>query len=256
MVSSVAVDHHDGVLSVRLTRPEKKNALTGEMYAAIADAFDRVKNDPSLNVLTLTGSGDSFTSGNDIADFLSSSDTTGERPVTRFLSALAHFPKPIIVGVNGLAVGIGVTMLLHCDVVLASENASFRLPFVDLGLVPEAASSLLLPRLIGYQRTASLMMCGDTLTADEAKSLGLVRTICRQDELSTELDKLATALARKPPRAIQLTKRLLKGDTTPVADRMKEETSYFQDQLKSAEAREAMLAFREKRAPDFSKLRG
>jgi len=254
MTERIITQLRERVLHVQFNRPDKKNALTGQMYGALSDALESAEQDAAVRIVSLTGSGDSFTAGNDLDDFLSGSRSEGEQPAARFLRLLSAFPKPVVAAVNGLAVGIGVTMLLHCDIVIASDKATFRVPFVDLGLVPEAASSLLLPRLAGHQRTASLMMCGEILDAAGAKNIGLVRSTHAPEELNAELMSVASAMAAKPPRAMRLTKALLKGRTTTVDDRMKEEMAHFRSQLDSAEAREAMLAFKEKRKPDFSKF--
>ena len=251
----VAIQTSDGVLSARFERAEKKNALTGAMYDAIANALEEAESDPDIRVVTLTGSGDSFTAGNDIDDFLNGPPRTGERPAPRFLRVLSSFSKPVVAAVNGLAVGIGTTMLLHCDIVLASETASFRLPFVNLGLVPEAASSLLLPSLVGHQRAAGLMFCDDVLNASEARDLGLVRSVHAPDQLLQELGQIARKIASKPPRAVKLTKSLLRNNPGAVHTQMQREMQFFQPPLTSGEAKEAMLAFKEKRKPDFSKFR-
>jgi enoyl-CoA hydratase/carnithine racemase len=245
------------VLTIQFNRIDKKNALTGEMYNTVSDELARANSDPQIRAVILTGTGDSFTSGNDIEDFVKRDPDNAERPASRFLDTISTFSKPIIAGVNGLAVGIGVTMLLHCDIVFASESASFRVPFVDLGLVPEAASSLLLPRLAGYHRAASLFLCGEILDARAASAMGLVQSVHPGGELLSQLEKTARLLASKPPSALRLTKALMKSETNAVSsrmveERMVEERMFFEAQLASAEAAEAMSAFRQKRKPDFS----
>ncbi|MGY4155504.1 enoyl-CoA hydratase/carnithine racemase [Bradyrhizobium sp. USDA 4461] len=253
-MKDVLVEHRANVLTVQLNRPDKKNALTGAMYDAISDSLEQAEADPKIRAVSITGSGDSFTAGNDIDDFLNGPSRSGERPAPRFLRVLSSFPKIVVAGVNGLAVGIGTTMLLHCDIVLASENASFRLPFVNLGLVPEAGSSLLLPRLIGYQRTAGMMFCDDALDAKAALSLGLIRSIHPTSELEPAMTTILQKIASKPPRAVRLTKSLLRSETNEAALQMHREMQFFQSQLGSGEASEAMQAFKEKRKPDFSRF--
>jgi enoyl-CoA hydratase/carnithine racemase len=254
MTDHVLISAADRVLRVRLNRPEKKNALTHAMYDALTAALERAEADPAIRAITLTGTGDSFSSGNDLADFLQQPAQSGESPVMRFLAAIARAPKPIVAGVNGLAVGIGVTMLLHCDLVYAAEGASFQLPFVNLGLVPEAASSLLLPRLAGHQRAAELMLLGERFDAGAARAIGLVNAVVPAASLDAELDARAAALAAKPPAALRLAKALLKGDAAGVPARMAAEAAHFAQALRSPEAREAMEAFMQKRKPDFARF--
>jgi enoyl-CoA hydratase/carnithine racemase len=254
MVEHVVTAVADGILDVRLNRPDKKNALTVAMYAALADALERADADASVRVVTLTGTADSFTSGNDIVDFMQQQATPGETPVLRFLRVISTAQKPLIAAVNGLAVGVGVTMLLHCDLVYASDSASFRLPFVDLGLVPEAASTLLLPRLVGHRRAAELLWFGEKFDAAAARDLGLANAVYPADRLATAVRDRATLLASKPPSAVRLTKALLKSEKTGVAERMAEEGACFARQLQSPEAREAFSAFMERRKPDFSRF--
>ena len=242
------------VLSIRLVRPEKKNALTQAMYAALSAALDAADADQGIRAITITGSGDSFTSGNDLADFLERPPADDESPVMRFLATIARAAKPIVAGVNGLAVGVGVTMLMHCDLVYAAETATFQLPFVNLGLVPEAGSSLLLPRLVGYHRAAELMLLGERFDVATARDIGLVNAACPAAELDALVRARAAALAAKPPAALRLTKALLKGDATAVTARIAEESVQFRRLLLAPEAREAMAAFMEKRKPDFSRF--
>jgi enoyl-CoA hydratase/carnithine racemase len=242
------------ILAIRLNRPEKKNALTQAMYEALVAALDAADGDPAIRAITITGSGDSFTSGNDLADFLARPPADEASPVMRFLAAIARAAKPIVAGVNGLAVGVGTTMLLHCDLVYAAEGASFQLPFVDLGLVPEAGSTLLLPLLAGYHRAAELMLLGERFDARAAREIGLVNAVCPAADLDALLRARAAVLAAKPPAALRLTKALLKGDGASVSARIAEESRHFMRQLHSPEAREAMTAFLEKRKPDFSRF--
>ncbi|ESR26757.1 Enoyl-CoA hydratase [Lutibaculum baratangense AMV1] len=241
------------VMIVRLARPEKKNALTSEMYAGLADALDAAETDQSVRVVMLLGSGGAFTAGNDLSDFLSNPPRGGEAPVFRFLRALARASVPLVAAVDGDAVGVGTTMLLHCDMVVASTRSRFRLPFVELGLVPEAGSTLLLPRLVGHAKAAELMMLGHFFDADEAWRLGLVNHVTEPDDLEPTLARLAASLAAKPPQALRATKRLLRGDPAAIEAAILAEAQVFAERLLSPEAREAFTAFLEKRPPDFSK---
>ena len=256
MTDHVLVSDAARVLRIQLNRPEKKNALTQAMYASLAAAIEGAEASPVIRVITITGVGDVFTSGNDLKDFLDGRLPGTDSPVMRFLSALANTRKPLIASVNGLAVGIGVTLLLHCDLVYASEDALFQLPFVNLGVVPEAASSLLLPRMVGQHRAAELLFFGNRFDVRTARDLGLVNAVHPRGLLDGVVAEHAGSLAVKPPQALRLTKELLKGEVyrSEVAARMKQEELHFERQLGSPEAREAMSAVLEKRAPDFSRL--
>ncbi len=256
MTDHVLVSEAAGVLRIRLNRPEKKNALTRAMYVSLAEAIGGAEANPAIRVITVTGAGDVFTSGNDLNDFLDARSTGTDNPVMRFLAAVADARKPLIAGVNGPAVGIGVTLLLHCDLVYAAQEAVFQLPFVNLGVVPEAASSLLLPRIMGHHRAAELLFFGGRFDAGTARELGLVNAVHPRDLLDGVVTERAVALASKPPQALRLTKELLKGGAyrSQVAARLEEEREHFERQLASSEAREAMSAFLEKRAADFSRF--
>jgi enoyl-CoA hydratase/carnithine racemase len=240
-----------------MNRPEKKNALTRAMYAALAEAIEAADANPAIRVITLTGVGDVFTSGNDVKDFLDAQQMGPDTPVMRFLSAIADARKPLIAGVNGLAVGVGVTLLLHCDLAYAAQGAFFQLPFVNLGVVPEAASSLLLPRMAGHHRAAELLFFGNAFDAEAARQFGLVNSVHPSDALDGVLAERAAALAAKPPQALRLAKELLKGEAyrTEVAARMEQERVLFERLLSSPESREAVSAFFEKRPADFSRFR-
>jgi enoyl-CoA hydratase/carnithine racemase len=256
MTDHVLVSESARVLRIQMNRPEKKNALTLAMYAALAEAIEAADANPAIRVITLTGVGDVFTSGNDLKDFLNAQAMGPDKPVMRFLSAIADARKPLIAGVNGLAVGIGVTLLLHCDLVYAAQGAFFQLPFVNLGVVPEAASSLLLPRMAGHHHSAELLFFGNAFDAEAARQFGLVNSVHPSDALGGVLAERAAALAAKPPQALRLAKELLKGEAyrTDVAARMEQERVQFERQLSSPEAREAMSAFLEKRPADFSRF--
>ena len=209
------------MLTVTLNRPDKKNALTHAMYSTIADALASAAGDPSVRVILITGTGDAFTSGNDLGDFLNAPPEGGESPVLRFLAALSAAEKPVVAAVNGLAVGVGTTMLLHCDLVYAARSATFSVPFVNLALVPEAASSLLLPRRIGHARAAELFLLGGKLDAAQAEAMGLVAAVFDDGRLVDEALQRARALAAKAPSAVRATKALMKRGEEPVADRMR-----------------------------------
>ena len=254
MTEHIIVSEAANALRIRINRPEKRNALTFAMYQTMAEALERADSDPAIRVVTLTGTGDIFTSGNDLVDFLEAKPVEGVSPAIRFLTALYEARKPVIAGVNGVAIGVGATMLLHCDLVYAAEEATFQLPFVNLGLVPEAGSSLLLPKMAGYHRAAELLFFGDRFDAHTAREIGLVNRIHPRAALDDILDERSAALAAKPPASLRMTKRLLKGESfnASVKTRMAEEGVHFARQLRSPEAREAMEAFMQKRSPDFS----
>ncbi|MDG2242655.1 MAG: enoyl-CoA hydratase [Rhodospirillaceae bacterium] len=254
MSEHIKSDTADGILTLTISRPEKKNALTVAMYAALADAISQADDDESVRVILITGSEDSFTAGNDLKDFLDNPPVDPSSPVFRFMHAIAGAQKPVVAAVNGLAIGIGTTMLLHCDLVYAVDTARFQMPFVNLGLVPELGSSLVLPALAGRARAAELLMCGDPFSAETAKEIGLINGISSADELLNTAQILAKKLAAKPPAALRKTKTLLNMDVDDVRARIDREAKVFGEQLSSAEVKEAIAAFLEKRAPDFSKF--
>ena len=245
------------VMRVGFNRPEKKNAITSEMYGALADALGAAESDSGVRAVLFEAEGDMFTSGNDIADFMSGGATLGDPhntpPVMRFLIALASAEKPLLAAVQGGAVGVGVTMLLHCDLVFASDKATFHTPFVDLALVPEAASSLLLPRLAGQQQAAEMLLAGRKINAARGREFGFVNEVVSPDVLAETAMDAARDIAAKAPTAIRLTKQLMKPDREAVIAHMKNEGVHFAAQLESAEFREAGMAFMQKRKPDFSK---
>jgi len=255
MTEHVTVAVEGAVLRVVMNRPEKRNALTGAMYTGLADALDRAAADPAVRVVLIAGAGGAFTSGNDLGDFLAGQRGDGETPVARFLRTISTFEKPIVAAVSGVAVGVGTTMLLHCDLVYADETASLQLPFVSIGLVPEAGSSLLLPRVVGNAKAAELFYFGTPIPAAEAERAGLVNAVVAKAELEAFALGRAEALARQPAAAVRATKRLLRHSTTSgVRERMDEEGAIFAERLRSPEAIEAMTAFMEKRKPDFSRF--
>ena len=256
-MSHVQCESDGPVLGIAINRPEKKNALTAEMYDALAAAVEGAEADPAVRVVLLHGRGDSFTAGNDLLDFLQK-PWSGQPmpPAVRFIHSVAYAKKPVIAAVQGLAVGVGTTILLHCDLVYAAEDATFMMPFVDLGIVPEAASTILLPAFIGHQRAAELLMLGAPLTAQRAYELGLVNAVVAPDSLFATASQAAHKLAGKPWGALLACKRLMKRASQPAVDRaLREEVEEIQVRLNSPESKEALTAFVEKRKPDFSKFR-
>ncbi len=243
------------VLTLVFSRPERKNALTLDMYDTLAALLRGAASDREIRVVVLTGAGDVFTSGNDLSDFMKRPPTSTDTPVFRFLEAVARFPKPLLAAVNGAAIGVGTTVLLHCDLAYAAEGAVFQMPFTQLALVPEAGSSYLLPRTLGHRRAAELLLLGgkfDALTAQEA---GLINHTLPADELMGFVAEQAATLAALPPAAVETSKRLMKAPFADTLDAvMRSEGAAFMERLASAEAAEAMGAFFEKRAPDFSKF--
>ncbi|WP_417451803.1 enoyl-CoA hydratase [Kordiimonas sp.] len=251
MTDHIQTEIRDRVLHITFNRPDKKNALTHAMYACIVEAMRAAEDDDGVRAILFTGAGDAFTSGNDLADFRDSPPLGADAPVTQFLHCLLQAKKPLVMAVNGIAVGVGLTMLLHADIVYASEAAVLQAPFVDLALVPEAGSSLLLPRLIGHARAAEMFMLGTKVGAEEACTMGLVSRVLKADELMATATKAAAALAKKAPRSLMLTKQLMRGDNDAVAARMAEEGKLFSKQLTSPEVLEAIMAFMQKREPNF-----
>lgn len=254
MSEFVTVEVKDGIQLLTINRADKKNALTQDMYAVLSDSLNAAEDNPEIRVSVITGVADSFTAGNDLMDFLQNPQQDETTPVVRFLNSLPTIRKPLIAAVNGLAVGVGTTMLLHCDLVYASDNATFTLPFVNLALVPEAASSYLLPKMLGHQRAAELLLLGEAFDTQKALNYGVVNDVVPADQLLDTAMKAAAKLAAKPPEALRLAKGLMKGDTDIIAATMKTEGEIFQSRLVSGEAREAMTAFMEKRKPDFGKF--
>lgn len=248
----VVVSASDGVLEIRFNRPEKKNALTRDMYETVSAAFERADADPAIRVVLLTGTGDTFTSGNDVKDFQEANSRP--RGGSRFLPAISSLQKPLIAAVNGAAIGVGTTMLLHCDLIVAARSARFVMPFTSLGLVPEAASSLLVPRLLGHQRASAMLLLGEPLDAATALEWGLVNRVVDDTALMDTAREMARRLAALPPQAVRLTKRLIKHGAPDVSERIQEEIGLFSERLASPEAQEAFAAFMEKRKPDFSRF--
>jgi enoyl-CoA hydratase/carnithine racemase len=244
----------DGVLSIVLDRPERKNAITLSMYRGLIEALQSADGDRAVRVMIVSGSDGNFTSGNDVADF-QKPQMEFPAPGIQFLQTISTLRKPLLAAVEGHAIGIGTTMLLHCDVVYVSETARLRLPFVDLALCPEGASSYLLPKVAGYKEAARLLMLGEAFDAAAAVRAGIATATTPAGQALSAATDCARALAAKPPRALQTTKMLLRrGDAHAVADTILVEADQFGQRRTSAEAREAFAAFFEKRAPDFSRF--
>jgi enoyl-CoA hydratase/carnithine racemase len=253
-MNEILSDAAAGVMTITLNRVDKKNAITAAMYGALADALAQAEADTSVRAIVLQGHESVFSAGNDIADFLSNPPATLESPVFRFLRGISTCGKPLLAGVCGPAVGIGTTMLFHCDLVYAGDNAAFSMPFVNLGLCPEAASSILAPQLMGYQRAAAALLLGEPFMAEAALEMGLVSRIVPPSEVNALVQQQARKLASKPLSALVATKRLMKQAQAPaIAQRIVEEGATFGRMLSEPAAREAFGAFMEKRQPDFSK---
>ena len=253
MSEHVRVERRDALLSITLARPERRNAITVAMYAALAESIESAIADPSVRLITFRGEGQDFAAGNDLTDFLTAlpRDTT-EIPVWRLLRALATCEIPIVAAVHGNCVGIGTTMLLHCDLVVAEEGTRFSLPFVDLALVPEAASTLLFPRLAGRRRAARYLLLGEPFGVDEAMAIGLVSHTAPSGDITAVFNSIVERLLAKPPAALLQTQRLLRaGESEAILQRMKLEGEIFAECLGSAETKEAITAFFEKRKPNF-----
>jgi len=243
------------VMTINWNRPDKKNALTQEMYASASHALQSAANDPSVRVVVIGGTQECFTAGNDLADFLNNPPLGDDTPVARFLRTIATFEKPLIAAVNGVAVGVGTTLLLHCDLVVAADTSVLSMPFVKLGLCPEASSSYLLPLLGGHQRASELLMLGEPFDAHTAKDCGIVNRIAPAEDYQRVALDLAEQLAALPPASVRATKSLLKqSHLTNVDARMREEGEIFGRMLTQPEAIEAMSAFMERRAADFSRF--
>jgi enoyl-CoA hydratase/carnithine racemase len=254
-MNHIHTETKDGVARIEIDRPDKKNALTAAMYQAMADAINAAEAESKVRAVLIHGKSDLFTAGNDLQDFLDNPPRDDNRPVFQFLYGISQAQKPIVAAVAGPAVGIGTTMLLHCDLVYAAPNTRLQLPFVNLGLVPEAASSLLLPALVGYQRAAELLLLGEPFSAQKAQEIGLVTEVIPEDQLFGFALAQAKKLASRPAASVRLTKRLMKqGQAAAVMQQIKIESGHFGERLASPEAKEAFSAFLEKRKPDFSKF--
>jgi enoyl-CoA hydratase/carnithine racemase len=254
-MNDILIHTEAGVSTFTLNRLSRKNSLTSDMYAALADALAAAAQDSAVRVAVIQGHETVFSAGNDIGDFLNKPPSTPEAPVFRFLQGISAFPKPLVAAVCGPAVGVGTTLLLHCDLVYAGDNAMFSMPFVNLGLCPEAASSYLVPRLMGHARAAETLLLGEPFSAESALEWGLVNRIVPPAQAHALAQQQAAKLASKPLSSLVETKRLMKlGQDTVVARRMQEEAVSFGRMLSEPAAREAFTAFMEKRRPDFSKV--
>jgi enoyl-CoA hydratase/carnithine racemase len=253
-MSDILSERFGAISRVILNRPAKKNAMTLEMYADLADFFDNAAKDDSVRVVLWDAAGDSFSAGNDIEDFLENPPGAGESPQAQLASALVNFDKPLIAAVKGVAIGGGTTLLTHCDFVYAGETAKFQLPFVNLGLVPEFGSSWSLPARAGHLRAAELIMLGQPFDARHAAEIGLVTRVVPDDAVLATATETAEKLAAKPPAALQASKRLLKRfPREQIAQAIKAENEQFAARVRSAEAKEAFTAFIEKRPPQFTR---
>lgn len=255
MSTDILTHTEAGVMTITLNRPERKNSITAAMYGAMADALATAAQDPVVRVVVLQGNETVFSAGNDIGDFLNKPPAGMDSPVFRFLRGIAAFPKPLLAAVCGPAVGVGTTMLLHCDLVYAGDNAAFSMPFVNLGLCPEAASSLLVPQMLGYHRAAEALLLGEPFMAEAALEVGLVNRVVPPTEASGVAQAVARKLAAKPLTSLVETKRLMKkGQQQLVQQQMDEEGASFGRMLGEPAAKEAFGAFMAKRKPDFSKI--
>lgn len=255
MSEHIKVELEAGVLTVSFNRPEKKNSITQAMYEALANATERARTDEDVRVILFRAEGDSFCAGNDIQDFIAASQTSGnlvEKGIFRFLKALADLDKPAVAAVRGRGVGIGLTLLLHCDLVVVAEDALLSAPFVNLAIVPEAASNLLLPNLIGHPRAFELFALGEAIDGRTALNWGLANRAVPADQVEATARELAVKLSQRAPNSIRKTKALMR-DAEAIWELMQREAVAFGDQLRSPEAIETFTAFMEKRAPNFAK---
>ena len=251
----VLVEVEAGVMTITLARPDKKNALSNAMYGVLADSLERAETDPAIRVVVFQGDGDSFSSGNDLKDFTAQAagTFTEERHVWRFLKTLARATRPLVAAVHGQAVGVGTTMLLHCDLVFTSPDARLTVPFVNLALAPEAASSLLLPARIGHARAYAMFALGEVVDGATAAAWGIANACVPLEDLRAKARAAADQLAKRPVGALAITKTLMR-DAEAISTLMDREGELFGQRLQTAEAREAFMAFAERRAPDFSKV--
>ena len=251
----IAITRNGAAQIVRLNRPHKKNALTGPMYQAMCDALEAGDADPSVAAHIFLGLPGAFSAGNDIGEFLASAmgDNAVTKAVLRFIRLLPRVQKPMLAGVDGLAVGIGTTLLFHCDLVYATPDSRFQTPFLNLGLVPEAGSSVLMPARLGYARAFEMLVMGTSMDAEAMREAGLLNAVVAADELEAKVISAAEALAMKPPSALAAARLLLRGDADALARRIDEEAEIFMRQMRTNEAREAFQAFIEKRQPRFER---
>lgn len=253
MTNDIQSEQRGALFIIRFNRPEKKNALTLEMYNELNNLLDKAARDDKVKVLIFSSTSNDFTAGNDVKDFLENPPLTNDAPVYKFVNKLARFEKVMIAAVDGLAVGLGFTMLLHCDFVYMSEKTKLMAPFVNLGLVPEAGSTKLLKELVGQKKTAEILLLGNLLIGSQAVELGIATELLDSEKLEAKAIDVGEVLSRKPPTALNLTKELLQSKEE-IIEVVQKEIEFFREQVKSPEAREAFEAILEKRKPDFSKF--
>ena len=246
MANHILTSISDGIQTIRFNRPEKKNAITAQMYQAIADAIDVAIENENVRCILFLGHSGAFTAGNDIGEFAQiamSGSERGSMAVFEFLQRIILGEKPMVAGVDGMAIGVGTTMLMHCDQVVASDTAFFKTPFVDLGLVPEAGSSLFAPALMGYHNAFALLAMGDKFSSAQAREMGFVNEVVASADLEARATQIAANIAAKPPEALKLTRKLIRGERTDILERMREESILFGERLQSDEAKRAFVAF-------------
>ncbi len=253
LIDDIETSRDGATLLIKFARPAKKNALTLAMYSRMNAVLTEAATDKTVRAVVFGSTSETFTAGNDLGDFMQNPPSGEDSPVFRFIKLLGTYEKPLIAAVDGKGIGLGLTMLLHCDFVYASERTSLVAPFVNLGLVPEAASSLLLPRLCGHVRAAELLLLGEPIDAKHALSLGLINAVLPPDQVLPKALETARKLAEKAPNALKLSKALMR-DTAAITARMEQEGLHFVHQLATPEVAEAIGAFFEKRKPDFSKF--
>lgn len=251
---TILVERSGGVVTITMNRPKRKNALTHAMYDAFATALEESDGDDSVRVVVIRGEGGAFTSGNDLADFIQPGAAEKMGPVLRFLNTILTLQKPVLAAVDGPAIGVGLTMLLHCDLVFASDKAIFGAPFTKLGLVPEAGSSMLLAQRVGSAWAGEILLAGRTLSAEEALSCGLVSRVVPPESLGELAAEVAGHMATLAPKSMLASKALMRGDTSALRAHMTQEEELFAKQLSSSEFRESVMAIKEKRAPRFSEV--
>lgn len=242
-MADIEVARHGAALEVTLNRPAKKNAVTNAMYRALIAALDEAEHDDAIGVVVIAGAGGVFSAGNDIGDFAAAAAAGGELAAADFVRKIAAFPKPMLAAVEGLAVGVGCTLLLHCDLVFAAPDARFSLPFIDLGLLPEAGSSLLLPRRVGMARASAWLLAGESFSAEEARAAGLINEIVASDSLLAMAREKAAKLAAKPRAALLAARRFLRGDQHEILARIDDELAAFRAALATPQAQAALAAF-------------
>jgi enoyl-CoA hydratase/carnithine racemase len=255
MSDLITTAQHGAVLHLGFNRPERKNSITAAMYQTLADALNSAATDNGIRVVLIHGSEHMFSAGNDLEDFLKNPPHGDQSPVFQFLLAISAFPKPLVAAVAGVAVGVGVTMLMHCDLVYVADNAKLSVPFAQLGLCPEAASSYLLPMIAGYQKAAEKLLLGEPFSAQECVDMGLANRVLAAAEVLAFADAQAQKMAALPAASLRVTKQLMKsGMKEVIAQRMQEESLQFRAMLAAPEAREAFTAFMQKRKPDFAQF--